>query len=248
MPHAITLVDALKRLLKAKGITYGELAGRIDMSEATVKRMFSQKNFTLQRLDQVLAASGIEFDELSRSTNDQAAMISTLTMAQEKEIINDPKLLVVAVSVMNQISVEQIVRQYTLTEAEVVRCLTRLDRIGILELLPNNRVKLLISRTFSWISNGPLQTYFREQAYSDFLDSRFDGRNELMRLVNVMLSKQSTAALLERLQQVAAEFALQHQHDSRLPYEQRDALSILVAARPWLPQAFKAMLREPTNL
>ncbi len=231
MPHAITLVDALKRLLKAKGITYGELAGRIDMSEATVKRMFSQKNFTLQRLDQILVASGIEFDELSRSTNDQAAMISTLTMAQEREIINDPKLLVVALS-----------------EAEVVRCLTRLDKIGILELLPNNRVKLLISRTFSWISNGPLQTYFREQAYGDFLDSRFDGRNELMRLVNVMLSKQSTAALLERLQQVAAEFALQHQHDTRLPYEQKHALSIMVAARPWLPQAFKAMLREPTNL
>jgi transcriptional regulator with XRE-family HTH domain len=245
MPHAITLVDALKRLLKAKGITYGDLAGRIDMSEATVKRMFSQKNFTLQRLDQILVASGIEFDELSRSTNDQAALISTLTMAQEKEIIGDPKLLVVAVSVMNHISFEAIVKIYTLSEVEVVACLTRLDKIGFLELLPNNRVKLLISRTFSWISNGPLQTYFRDQAYGDYLDSRFDGNNEMMRLVNVMLSKQSCAALLERLQQVAAEFAQQHQHDARLPLEQKNALSVMVAARPWLPQAFKAMLRPP---
>lgn len=245
MPHAITLVDALKRLLKAKGITYGELAGRIDMSEATVKRMFSQKNFTLERLDQILMASGIEFDELSRAATDQAATISTLTMAQEKELINDPKLMVVAVSVMNHISVDTIVQVYTLTEAEVVRCLTRLDKIGFLELLPNNRVKLLISRTFSWIANGPLQTYFRAQAFGDFLNARFDGRQELMRFVNVMLSKQSSEALLERLQQVAAEFALQHQHDTRLPYAQKSAMSIMVAARPWVPQAFKAMLREP---
>ena len=34
------------------------------MSEASVKRMFSQKNFTLQRLDQILDACGIGFDEL----------------------------------------------------------------------------------------------------------------------------------------------------------------------------------------
>ncbi len=243
MPHAITLVDALKRILKAKGITYGDLAGRIDMSEATVKRMFSQKNFTLQRLDQILVASGIDFDELSRATHEHATMISTLTLAQEKELIHDPKLLVVAVSVMNHIPVETITSEYQLSEVEVVQCLTRLDKIGFLELLPNNRVKLLISRTFSWISNGPIQAYFREQAYGDFLDSRFDGRNELMRLVNVMLSKQSADALLERLQQVATEFALQHQHDTRLPYEQKHAISLLVAARPWMPRAFKAMLR-----
>jgi transcriptional regulator with XRE-family HTH domain len=243
MPHAITLVDTLKRLLKARGITYGELAVRIDMSEASVKRMFSQKNFTLQRLDQILSASGIEFDELSAAQNGPA-LISQLTLAQEKEIIGDPRLLVVAVSAMNHISFEDIVKFYDMSEVEVTKYLLRLDKIGFLELLPNNRVKLLIARTFGWIANGPIQSYFRHEAAADYLDSRFDGDDEVLRLVNVMLTKQSGAALLERLKQVAAEFSQQHQHETRLPLEQRHAISFIVAARPWVPQAFKTLLRN----
>lgn len=242
MPHAITLVDTLKRLLKARGITYGDLAGRIDMSEASVKRMFSQKNFTLQRLDQILAASGIEFEELSAAQS-APTLISHLTLAQEREIIGDPRMLVVAVCAMNHIGFDDIVRTYAMTELQVTQYLLRLDKIGFLELLPNNRVKLLISRTFSWIAHGPIQTYFRHEAAADYLDSRFDGDGEMMRLVNVMLSRQSSAALLERLKQVASEFAQQHQHESRLPFEQKHAISFIVAARPWVPQAFKALLR-----
>ena len=244
MAHATTLVDALKRLLKARSITYGELAGRIKMSEASVKRMFSQKNFTLQRLDQILGASGIGFEELSAATHEAPAPIARLTLAQEREIIGDPKLLVVAVSAMNHIGVDQIVRGYRLSEVEVVGYLLRLDKIGFLELQPNNRVKLLIARTFSWIANGPIQNYFREEAFGDYLDTRFDGEREMMRLVNVMLSRQSTAALLERLTQVATEFAQLHQQETKLPFEDRQAISFMVAARPWLPRTFKALLRS----
>jgi transcriptional regulator with XRE-family HTH domain len=244
MPHAITLVDTLKRLLKARGITYGELAARIDMSEASVKRMFSQKNFTLQRLDDILTASGIEFEELS-AAQAGPTLISQLTLAQEREIIGDPRLLVVAVSAMNHIGFDDIVRYYEMTELEVTKYLLRLDKIGFLELMPNNRVKLLIARTFSWIANGPIQTYFRHEAAGDYLDSRFDGEDEVLRLVNVMLSKQSAAALLERLKQVATEFSQQHQHETRLPLDQKHAMSFLVAARPWVPQAFRTLQRKP---
>lgn len=243
MQHAIALIDTLKHLLRVRGITYGELAGRIGMSEASVKRMFSKKTFTLQRLDDVLTAAGIGFDELT-SAQGTPTLIDKLTLAQEREIIGDIRLLVVAVSAMNQIGFDDIVALYALSEAEVTGYLLRLDRIGFLELLPNNRVKLLIARTFGWIPNGPIQTWFRSEAASDYLDSRFDGELETLRLVNVMLSKQSCAALLERLQQVAEEFAQQHQQDQRLPLAQRHAMSVIVGARPWVPRPFKALLRN----
>jgi transcriptional regulator with XRE-family HTH domain len=179
MPQATALVDALKRELKARGITYAALAVRIDMSEASVKRMFSQKNFTLQRLDQILTASQIDFRDIALATQDESRLISELSHAQEKEIIGDTGLFIVAVSVLNQLSVEQIIRIYRFSEAEVVKYLARLDRIGIIELLPNNKVKLLVSRTFRWIPDGPIQAHFREQAYGDYLESQFDGEHEL---------------------------------------------------------------------
>ncbi|MNU02413.1 hypothetical protein D3C72_2461110 [compost metagenome] len=76
------------------------------------------------------------------------------------------------------------------------------------------------------------------------MNSQFDGETELLRLVNVMLSKKSTAALLERLKQVAVEFSQQHQEDARLPGDERLAISFMLAARPWMPQTFKALLRQ----
>ncbi|WP_292936521.1 helix-turn-helix domain-containing protein [Noviherbaspirillum sp.] len=244
MLHATSLVDALKRELKARGITYADLAARIRMSEASVKRMFSQKNFTLQRLDEILNAAQIDFRDVALVAHDESRLISELSYAQEKEIIGDTRLFVVAVSVLNQFTVAQIVQIYQMTEAEVVKYLIRLDKIGFLELLPNNRVKMLVSRTFRWIPNGPIQTHFREQAYGDYLESQFDGDHELMRLVNVMLSKQSIAALLDRMKQVAREFSQRHQEDAKLPFEEKYSISFMLAARPWMPKAFQSLLRE----
>jgi hypothetical protein len=165
-------------------------------------------------------------------------------MAQEKELIADPRLLVVAVAAMNHIPYDAIVEEYAMDGAEVTKYLLRLDKIGFLELLPNNRVKLLISRTFSWIADGPIQNYFRSEAAADFLNSRFDGELETMRLVNVMLSKKSSMELMERLAQVANEFSQLHQHEMRLPLERRHAVSLMLAARPWIPKSFQNLRRN----
>ncbi|MBY0239840.1 MAG: helix-turn-helix transcriptional regulator [Burkholderiaceae bacterium] len=243
MSDTSLMIDALKRQLKAKGVTYAELGRRIGLSEPSVKRMFAQRSFTLARLEQVLDVVGMDFAELAQAATDAPQLISQLTYAQEEEIIGDTKLLVVAVAALNQIPVEEIVAVYRIGEAEAVKYLLRLDRIGFLTLLPNNRVKLLVSRTFSWIPNGPIQAWFRQEASGDYLATRFAGSHELMRLVSVMLSPRSTKALLERLKQVADEFSQQHQDDARLPYDQRHSITFLLAARPWMPEAFQALLR-----
>src|SRR4051794_9006774 len=73
--HASILVDSLKRALKAKGITYADLAARIEMSEAGVKRMFSQKNFTLQKLEAILHATGLDLIEIAHISHDDSALI-----------------------------------------------------------------------------------------------------------------------------------------------------------------------------
>ncbi|MET3137736.1 transcriptional regulator with XRE-family HTH domain [Undibacterium sp. GrIS 1.2] len=243
MLKASLLIDSLKRELKARSITYADLASRIDMSEASVKRMFAQKNFTLQRLDEILQATEISLRDLALASNEEP-LISELTFDQEKEIISDPKKFIVAVSALNLLTVEQMTRIYDMSEIEVVKHLLRLDKIGFLELLPNNRVKLLVARTFRWIPNGPIQSNFRDQAYAEYLESNFDGEHEIMRLVNVMLSKQSVAALLNRLKQVAREFSEQHQEDAKLPFEEKHRISFMLAARPWLPKQFKSLVRK----
>ena len=51
--RAAALVEALKRMLKAKGLTYADVASAIALSEASVKRMFARGDFPLQRLEEI---------------------------------------------------------------------------------------------------------------------------------------------------------------------------------------------------
>ena len=156
--------------------------------------------------------------------------------------VDDPRLFLAAVSVLNLMSFDDIVGAYTLTPAETVGLLARLDRIGIIELLPNNRFRLKIARTFAWIPNGPIQTAFKNNA-GDFFASDFAGSAETMLLLNGRLSRANALALVDKLKRVAREFSAQHIEDASLPLSDRPPISILLACRPWQPAFMRPFIR-----
>ena len=238
------VVEGLKRALRARRITYARVARTLCLSEASVKRMFSRNHFTLQRFDQVCELAGTTFTELARETDSAGAYISQLTLEQEREIARDRKLLLVAVCTLNHLTLDQIVDIYQLTRAECVRLLLRLDRIKLLELLPNNRIRLLITPTFSWLPDGPIQRYFTSRAQHEYFRSRFDGPEEVLLLVNGMLSRSSALAMLTRLKRVANEFSELHGHDAELPLGERRPSTLVVALRPWELEDFRELRRR----
>ncbi len=233
MARTAVLVDTLKRELRARGITYAAVAKHLGMSEASVKRMFARKEFTLSRLDRVCERAGMEFSELARLIAPQDAVISQLTLAQEKEFVENHKLMLVALCTLNHWSFDDIVAAYDVAPAECVKLLARLDRLKFIELLPNNRIRLLVSRAFAWIPDGPIQRLFKEAFQVDFFRSSFAKDNELLLLANGALSKPSISALLARLRKTAAEFSGMRGDDAGLPAAERTPITLLLAARPW---------------
>ena len=59
--------EALKMHLRARGLTYADVARTLRISEATVKRIFSEKNCTLARLEQICDVVEIDIGELART-------------------------------------------------------------------------------------------------------------------------------------------------------------------------------------
>lgn len=243
MAHSAALVDVLKRELKARGVTYASLARHLRLSEASVKRMFSRRDLTLKRLDEICTCAQIDFSELARGLARRETLLSQLTHEQEKEIVADRKLFLVAVCALNHVTYDQIIERYDIAPAECIRLLTRLDRLKFIELQPGNRIRVLVARTFSWLPDGPIQRFFNEQAHNEFFRSRFSRADEFLLVVNGMLSKASAAMVLDRLKRVAREFSELHGDDARLPLEQRSAMSLLVALRHWELEAFSQLRR-----
>lgn len=244
MARTAALVDSLKRELRARNITYAAVAKRLGISEASVKRMFSQKEFSLSRLDAVCELAGIEASDLARGLGAHDTVISQLTPEQEKEFVADHKLMLVALCALNHWSFERIVAVYEIDAAECTRLLARLDRLKFIELLPNNRIRLLVSRAFAWIPDGPIHRLFKEKVQGEFFDSRFDREDEVLVLANGALSRPSIAALVARLRKTAAEFSEMRSDDAALPASERWPITLLLAARPWLPEFLQKYRRK----
>jgi transcriptional regulator with XRE-family HTH domain len=240
---AATLVDLLKRHLKARGITYAQVATRLALSEASVKRMFSRQDFTLQRIEDICHIAGIDLADLARELTEELAKVTHLTVEQEQEIVSDTKLMLVALCAVGNWTLEQIVDTYDIPRVECIGYLARLDRQRIIELLPDNRIRPLIHRTFAWRPDGPIKRYFRSRMEAEYLSSTFRRADEAFLFVNGMLSAKSTTELIGRLRKVAAEFAEMHRDDLRLLMPQRHGTSVLLAIRPWEPRAFRALRR-----
>ena len=243
MSQGALLVERLKNELKARGITYARVAVELGLSEASVKRLFSKRDFTLSRLEAICAIARIELTDLTRGIDPDDRLLSSLSEQQEAALVEDPTLFIAATSALNLMPFDQILAFYTVGEAELVGAFARLDRIGFLRLLPNNRYRLLVARTFRWLPNGPIQRSFKEHA-NEYLDSAFDGPDEFMVLLNARLSKAHAATLIDRLQRLAKDVSEQHGDDAGLPPSQRHPASLLLAVRPWQPEFMRKLERR----
>ena len=237
--------EGLKAHLRARGMTYRDVAIALKVSEATIKRIFSKEDCAMSRLERICAVAQVDLPDIARGAPRQAQLINQLTREQEQEIVDDVRLFIVAVCTMQRLRLEDIVGTYKITEAQCIRLLARLDKTGFLELLPNNRYRLLVANTFQWIPDGPIMRWTKAHAV-DYFGHLFDGPGETLRVVNVRLSAEARTVLLARLEQLALEYAEQHNADAWLPMEKRYPLSLCLAVRPWEPEAFRELRRTKT--
>ena len=243
MSTTADLVLAVKKELKSAQMTYAELARALGLAESSVKRMLAKGDMPLSRIDAICRALKLDFAELARRVADAQPLLAELTQAQEKAVVADKKLLLVAICVLSQWTLEQIVADYRLTEAEGIRYLAQLDRIGIIELKTLNRYRLKLAKTFRWRPHGPVMSYFRDHAVLDYFSGSFDGHGEGMLLVHGSISRSLAPSFMERMQRVAQDFAQQHQADQKLPAKEREGYTLLLAMRGWEFAAFGALRR-----
>ncbi len=243
MSTTADLVTALKRELKSARMSYADLAVALGLAESSVKRMLSRGDMPLSRIDAICRALKLDFADLARRVADAQPLLAQLTQEQERAVVADKKLLLVAICVLSQWTLEQIVAAYRLSEAECIGYMVQLDRIGIIELRPLNRYRLKLAKAFRWRPHGPVMDYFRDNALLDYFAGGFDGAGEGLLLVHGSVSRSLAPSFLERMQRVAQDFAQQHLADQKLQDKDREGYTLLLAMRSWEFEAFTVLRR-----
>ncbi len=243
MARSKQIISAVKLALKQRGLTYRALASQLEVSESTVKQMFANANFSLQRLDRICDVLETDIDSLLELSAAQEERLAKLSIEHEQALVDDAKLLLVAFCLVTHWSVAEILSRYDIGETEIITLLAKLDKMRMIELQPNNRVRLLITNNFGWQPNGPVERYFRSQVQTEFFDTSFDEEGSLRVVKNGVISAKAQLELQQRMIAIDQLFDDIAEQERKVPLNHRHGVTMILAIRNWQLGAFRELER-----
>ena len=245
MSERAQIVAVLKRSLKARGMTYDALAKRVGLSEASIKRVFAEQTFTLERVEQVCAALGLSIAEVVRLAGQQEKDgAQQLTLAQEETLASDASLFATFYLLLNGRSTQAIMAELRLGERELRRLLVKLDAEKLIELQPRLKVRLRTSNVIAWRSGGPVRRLYEQRVKAEFLQSDFAAPEETFSFASAELSEASARILARKTAALARDFADLAALDAGLPHEEKRSMGLMIGLRPWVFSMYDGLRRK----
>lgn len=240
MSESAAIIEVLKRSLKTRGLTYRDLAQKVGLSEASIKRVFSAETFTLQRLEAICTAIGVSMSELVRIAADSRESRSQyLSLEQEQLLAGNSRLLACFYLLLNGRSSPEILARMDLSERELREFYVELDAAKLIELQPRLKARLRVGPVITWRTDGPVYRVYERQVKAEFLQSEFQGQQDALHFRSAELSDASARILARKLEQLTREFAELATLDVGLPMREKQSVALLMAFRPWVFSMFR---------
>jgi DNA-binding Xre family transcriptional regulator len=243
--EAARIIAGLKRMMKARAITYKQLAVRIDLSEVSIKRIFSQSSLSLARLEQICQALGVSIHEIARLSGEQTAdATESVSLEQESALAADPNLLACYYLIANGRTGVEICKELGVEEIKVRRWMVKLHSFGLVELCSKMRAKARTSSSITWRQDGPMWRLYEDKVRREYLQSTFSARFEALHFRSAELSDPSCQVLLRKLERLATEFRDLAELDRSLPAREKCSMGVLLAVRPWVFSMFDSLRQK----
>lgn len=150
------LFASLKQVLKAQGIRYKDLAEKLNTSEPTIKRLFSEQDCKLSRLMEVCEVIGISFTELVDLAAKQPINPSTLSLATEQALAAKPGLMSFFMLLVSEFDLDSILEHNHLTVQDGYLYLRELEKLDLIRLRQDDSYYFRVDRPIAWRLDGPL--------------------------------------------------------------------------------------------
>ncbi|MFS4459548.1 helix-turn-helix domain-containing protein [Bdellovibrio sp. HCB2-146] len=202
MEHSQYL-NAIKRVLKARSVTYQDLAEQLKMTESGIKKMLNAKDISFRRVLQICEAVGVLPGQLFSLSEKAFVSEVSLTSQQEEALLKNRPLLAVywRIAIEGK-DVAEVERLQKLTKAELKKML---DRLVALDLLSVRRgiYKARHSGKFKWSDDSKLaKTLNREWSQWTLEKALKRESRGLHRLVALQMSQDSYEQFLKKMNEV----------------------------------------------
>ncbi len=238
------LIDNLKLHLKAQGLRQRDIAERLGVGLATVKRWLAGEGLTTSRLEDLCDLAKIELFELvEMAARNHSGKADRFTPTQERALGKDRRLFFIFFSLLNGWPPEECERELRISHQTMQGELQLLVRLGLIDVLGGGRIRLLTTRTVSWRKDGPVAKHF--EARQSFVDVE-NAEDALTMSDFVRLTESAVVQvrrLTEELRREIHRIALVDRHDSEL---ERTWYGVLFFARPLNMPAIRSSISDAT--
>lgn len=204
-PASTALLAELRRHLRIHGWTARRLAEHFEIGQATAKRWLAGRGLTLERLERLAELCQLSLADLARVAEyPHATLAQELTLAQERELSSDVFLSFLFMTILGGNRPEEIARDFAVPAPVMALALARLDRLALIDRLPDGRVRPLIDRTIVW-RKAPMRALFEQHMKPQFLALDFAAESTTFVSEVVKLSPRGAAELAELLERLRRE-------------------------------------------
>ncbi|MEM1344564.1 MAG: helix-turn-helix transcriptional regulator [Pseudomonadota bacterium] len=151
----------LRHVLRARSLTYADLAARLSVSEPTIKRLFAEGDCKLSRLQAICAALDLTLDDVLGRAERIRERASYLPLETEAALAADPSAFHVFLLLRDGIPQHEIAARFGLEGHDLFLLGRRLERLGLVEVMAGSRLRLAVEGLLSFRRHGPLGPLLR---------------------------------------------------------------------------------------
>lgn len=200
------VIEVLKKLMKTKGILYKDLARELDVSLPTIKRIFSENELSLSRLERICHILNVQMTDVFQLVEtDSEDVPHKLTLEQEEHLARKPQRLAYLELLLAGMKPQQIEKKFNLSPTYTARVLADLEKWDLIVWLPGNKVKCRMARQIQLLTDGPLLKLLHEKGIKEFLNSTFKGDLEQQNFATFEASEKTLEKMQVDLQRILRE-------------------------------------------
>lgn len=165
------VMSKVKALLKARKITYIQLASRLGLSESGLKKVLNARDGSFERITEISRELGVALSDLLEEKSSEIYPVS-FTPAQQELFLKTPLAFEVFWKlVYERRTLEAITTAKKMEPKEIAKILRALDSLDLVQWKPGGKVRVPDVVPVSWVGDGPfLRKIFREWSHR-FIDT-----------------------------------------------------------------------------
>ncbi len=179
----------------------------------------------------LVGLSFFELCELAAKRVETSALGRLMSVGQEQALVDDALLNYIFVNTLKGWTSAELKREINVPEPMFVDALIRLEKLGLIGLLPGNEIRLRTSRDIQWRKNGPYSRFVNMLLGWSLNRPDVADPKSLWALDVLKLSSGSLAQLQRKFDALLAEAVLLSEQDRRSNDPSRDWHALVLTAR-----------------